>query len=177
MPFFVVAGGIFLILLNPRFKELTNFDKLKNKETHSGAALRVLVWENSFEIIRENFWLGVGNGDANNALYEKYVQNEIVNAETKKLNAHNQYLQTFIETGFFGFISLVLILLVPFIQAVKNKNSLLILLICIIGFNFIFESMLCRFSGVLFFAFFYNLLIFENSKNIEETTFISNNLS
>ena len=91
----------------------------------------------------------------------EYKKENITAAYKQKLNAHNQYLQTALSIGFFGLIVLLISLFLPFVDSFKNGNFLLIIFLLIISFNFLFESMLERQSGVVFYAFFNSFLFFS----------------
>jgi len=85
-------------------------------------------------------------------------------AYKQRLNVHNQFLETFVGQGILGDIILLLLLIYPFIQSLKKQNYLFALFLLLIGINFLFESMLNRQAGVLFFAFFYSYFIFVEYK-------------
>jgi O-antigen ligase len=72
----------------------------------------------------------------------------------KKLNAHNQFLQTFIGTGIIGFVLLLLITIGTLIYGFVKKNYILALFSTLIFFNFLVESMLQAQAGFIFFVFF-----------------------
>jgi O-antigen ligase len=125
-----------------------------------GTADRILIWESSLELIQEQSIFGVGTGDVKDALLKKYEENGIVNALNRKLNAHNQYLQTAITLGLPGIIILLSGLVFAFILAVRRQNLLLLLFSVVVSFNFLVESMLERQAGVVFYSFLNALLLF-----------------
>ncbi len=138
----------------------------KNKKTETsidGSRSRILVWKAAVEIIKNNFWIGVGTGDAKDKMLEKYIEKEMTYEYKYKLNSHNQYLNTFIAIGVVGFTTLVLCFMVPFYFAYKEKTFLFVAFIIIVGLNFLFESMLETQAGVIFYAFFNSLLCFNKS--------------
>ena len=118
----------------------------------------MLIWEQSIILIKNNFLLGTGVGDANDELYKRYNSNGLEGAYAKKLNAHNQFLQTFIGIGFFGFILLFIISIGQIFIAYNKKNIIMFVFFIIISLNFFVESMLQTSAGVLFFVFFYCLI-------------------
>jgi O-antigen ligase len=130
----------------------------ENQKTE-GSAARLMIWKSSLEVIKENFLFGVGTGDVKTELIKKYEENGILLALKENLNAHNQYLQTFIALGFVGFIILLACLILPVISAIKQRNILIILFFLLFAFHLTVESMLERQGGVVFFAFFYSLLL------------------
>ena len=141
--------------------EIINSSEEINKKTIDGTAERILVWNSALEILKNNFLFGVGTGDVKDFLVKEYKKENITAAYKQKLNAHNQYLQTALSIGFFGLIVLLISLFLPFVDSFKNGNFLLIIFLLIISFNFLFESMLERQSGVVFYAFFNSFLFFS----------------
>ncbi|MEA3480310.1 MAG: O-antigen ligase family protein [Bacteroidota bacterium] len=133
-------------------------DKL-DKNSTEGSVLRMLIWRSSSGIIKEHFLTGVGTGDVEDALIQKYEEKDIAMAVEQKLNAHNQYLQTWLAIGLPGLLTLLLMLFLPAWQAFRRYNLVYFLFLFIIAFNFIFESMLETQSGVVFYAFF-NVFLF-----------------
>ncbi|MBI9037062.1 MAG: O-antigen ligase family protein [Bacteroidales bacterium] len=141
--------------------EIINSSEKINKNTIDGTAERILVWNSALEILKNNFLFGVGTGDVKDFLVKEYKKENITAAYKQKLNAHNQYIQTSLSIGFFGLIVLLISLLLPFVDSFKIGNFLFIIFLLLISFNFLFESMLERQSGVVFYAFFNSLLFFS----------------
>ena len=125
-------------------------------------AVRILIWKEAIEIIKDHFLVGTTVGDAKDVLIQAYQKKGITGAITKKLNAHNQYLQTFIGTGLFGFILLVLMTVGIIIYGFLKKNFLLSLFGVVLTLNFLVESMLQAQAGFIFFTFFICLLLDNN---------------
>jgi O-antigen ligase len=73
-------------------------------------------------------------------------------------NPHNQYLQVAVEIGILGLMLFLVLLGMIFSYAIKWKNSLLFLICGNLAFNCIFESMLQRQSGIVFYTFLILLL-------------------
>jgi O-antigen ligase len=115
---------------------------------------RIAVWKHGLQLISENFIFGVGTGDVKDALkstYDKQIESQLVE---KQLNAHNQYLQSFIALGLPGFIGLISILGLAFLTTVKNNFIEGAFFIILVSFNMLFESMFETQAGVIFIAFF-----------------------
>ncbi len=139
-------------------------DKL-DKNSTEGSVLRMLIWRSSLEIVKDHFLIGVGTGDVEGALVQKYDEKGITMAVEQKLNAHNQYIQTYLAIGLLGFLTIVLMLFLPAWQAFRRYNLVYFLFLFIMAFNFIFESMLEAQSGVVFYAFF-NVFLFVTRKEM-----------
>ncbi|HRY32955.1 MAG TPA: O-antigen ligase family protein [Bacteroidales bacterium] len=131
-----------------------------NLDSGDGTNDRILVWRSSVEVFREHPVCGVGTGDVKDVLMEKYRENQILAAMTKRLNAHNQYLQTLVALGLIGLLILSLMLLLPAISAIRKNNLLYLLFLLLVGINFLGESMLERQAGVVFYSFFNTLLLY-----------------
>jgi O-antigen ligase len=117
-------------------------------------AERVLIWDAALGIIKKNFVAGVGTGDVKDALFAQYEMNNFKNGTLMKLNAHNQYLQTFIALGLSGILILLAGFIWPLWFSIKKSYLIYVSFIIIVGFNFLFESMLERQAGMMFYAFF-----------------------
>lgn len=129
---------------------------IKNKQNPSENSFgqRVFVWNLSFEIIKENFFYGVGTGDVLNTFNQKYNEQKMV--ISKQIRAHNQLLTFFIAFGIFGLIPLIAIFYFTF-KKQTPFNGLKLLFMAIILFSFLFEDTLETQAGVTFFAFFVGL--------------------
>lgn len=152
---------LFLVLLKVAPQSFNRFNSLSSvslqnvdKTSSESTAVRILIWKESLELIKNNFVFGTGVGDANDNLYLAYEQNGLTGALEHKFNAHNQFLQTFIGMGLIGFAVLLAMTLVTLINAILKKHFLLFIFSLIIILNFMVESMLQTSAGVLFFAFF-----------------------
>lgn len=142
-----------------RMNSITALDTSKIDKTSSeSTTVRVLIWQECLSIIKDHPLLGVGVGDANDALYSAYEKNGLTGALEHHFNAHNQYFQTLIGLGFLGFIFLFLLTFGLLLLAFRKRNFLLLIFATLIVLNFAVESMLQKSAGVLFFVFFYCLL-------------------
>jgi|AntAceMinimDraft_17_1070374.scaffolds.fasta_scaffold00218_8 O-antigen ligase len=137
------------------------------KNSAESTADRIMIWKSSIEIIKDNFLFGVGTGSVKDILLKKYKEKQLSAPFNKRLNAHNQYLQTFIAVGITGFLILILNLIIPAIYAFKRKNILYLFFIGIISINFLVESMLEVQDGVIFYAFFNSFLLLFTKKGLK----------
>ncbi len=121
-------------------------------------AERVLIWDAALTIVKQNLIVGVGTGDVKDALFAQYKLNSFKSGTLMKLNAHNQYLQTFIALGLSGIIILLFGFIWPLWISLKKSYLIYVAFIFIVAFNFLFESMLERQAGMMFYAFFNTFL-------------------
>lgn len=129
---------------------------------YSGTESRLIMWKISLEQLKETPW-GLGTGDVDHTL-QKRMENRL-NEEfvQKNLNSHNQYLQTGLEIGFFGLFVLLLAILLLVVKSIKEKNLLLFAVVFSFAFNCLFESMLQRQSGIVFYILMFCILIIPYS--------------
>jgi O-antigen ligase len=165
-----VAAFVFRDSLR-RMKSLTAVSASQIDKTSSESTrVRMLIWEQAIRIVRKNVLFGVGVGDANDHLYRAYEENGLTGALEHRLNAHNQYLQTFIGMGLPGIIVLLLINLGGLVHALRSRHFFLLIFSILIILNFMVESMLQRSDGMLFFCFFhcFNYLVNEHELKDED---------
>lgn len=125
----------------------------KNKDEITSVKARVIIWSISVKLVGENL-MGVGAGDVKDVLINRYKTEGLNNYVNKKLNCHNQFLQTSLALGIVVGALLFLCLFLFFIFAIKNENILLVALITLLGSSMLFESILERQAGIIFFMFF-----------------------
>jgi len=124
---------------------------------------RILVWQSGWQIIQEHPFFGVGTGDVKDALLEEYSHKGIKYAYSRRLNAHNQYLQTYLSVGLIGFLVLVAMLVWPGILAFRRKNYIYFFFILLVSMNILVESMFECQAGIVFYAFFNAVLFWYSS--------------
>lgn len=144
-------------------------DKIDIKSNES-SEVRMLIWSAANELIEQNFFTGVGTGDAKPMLLRSYASKGMQGAFEHRLNAHNEYYQVFVAVGVFGFLILVIGLFFPLLLAFRRRFLIYQVFLFLIILNFIPESMLETQAGVMFYAFVNSMLFFcmpGNSKKIE----------
>ncbi|OQX96208.1 MAG: hypothetical protein B6I20_14715 [Bacteroidetes bacterium 4572_117] len=160
-----VMAIIFSKTTQKRIKDFTDVISAPSKSELFKKDDRLGIWYSAVEVIKENIFIGTSPANLSDELAIKYKKHNLMQAHNEKLNAHNQYLESFAGLGILGFLCLVYILANGFIIAYKKKNYLLFFLLIIVSSNFLFESMLNRMAGVLFLMFFYSLFVFTHSSN------------
>lgn len=167
----LIALTAFVILmynvLPTPFQRLSNAFNTASSETidktsSESTAVRILIWGESMEIIKNNFWFGVGVGDANDVLQNSYKEHGLTGALEHNLNTHNQFFQTFVGLGLPGFLILLALTIGTMIYGFVKKNLVLVLFSVIIVLNFLVESMLQTQAGNLFYVCFLCLLLNNN---------------
>lgn len=158
---FAVFQIWFSLTQNLRFKAVISSvqNAEQNVNTEESNGVRVLVYETAINLIKTNYAIGVGTGDIKDVLMKEYERKEMKGAIEKKLNVHNQFLETWLGQGIAGITLLLLLFIVPFVNSIRTKNWLLMTFVIIIVLNFLTESMLNTQAGVVFFAFFYSFFV------------------
>jgi O-antigen ligase len=123
----------------------------KNIWEASGTKKRAILWLISAEIIAEHP-MGVGTGDIDFALEKKCDKYGLMALKASGLNPHNQFLQVGIDVGMTGIIVLAALIAAFFIRAAKDRNLLLLFVTLSLAFNALFESVLQRQSGIVFYT-------------------------
>lgn len=119
---------------------------------------RFFTFAAGFGVFKENWLLGCGIGDIHTELKKQYQKLNFEKGIQKKLNVHNQFLQAAALLGIFGLSILFCIFLLMIFKSIKKKQPLLLGLTLIIFLASLTESILERQSGIIFTAFFFNLL-------------------
>jgi O-antigen ligase len=138
---------------------------------NDGTTYRLQIWHYASQVAIKNSPAGVGTGDVKSELNAAYLENGFADGAAMNLNAHNQFLQTWIGIGLPGLCILALIFITLFISGIKNRNAyILIFTIMLLGNNLV-ESMLETQAGVIFTVFFICLFDMgerKNAKKIDE---------
>jgi len=125
---------------------------------------RMAIWKAGTSAIFSSPILGHGTGDVKDVIVYEYERIEYQKGVDKNLNAHNQFLQSTIAVGLPGGVLLLLLLVFPFLSAVKNNRLIYGLFLVIISVGFMTESVLETQAGVTFYAFF-NAFLFYSQRN------------
>ena len=110
---------------------------------------------------------GVGTGDRKDELQDYYISNGMQTFAKKELNPHSQYLQTAMSIGIVSSLFLIFSLFYYCWIGLKNGHYALIALVSLFATASLFESILERQWGILFFMFFLSVLLTFNSNDIK----------
>ena len=172
----VCSGAIilfFTLLSNPRLQLLFNQSSDQELINKALKESRISIWNASFNLIKENFLLGVGTGDIQYELNEEYKRMGKRDLyKDKELNAHNQFIETSAEHGLIGLLLLLSVFGLMVGVAVTNRNILYLMFILIVLISFLFETMLNRLAGLAFFSAFSFLLLYVDSQDVDNKSFI-----
>ncbi len=160
------------LFINPRTSSFyQNLKKNPDRYVKKEGLDRIYIWKASVNVLKSHLLIGVGVGNVQDYLQKEYdTQVKVLKGD--KYNCHNEFFQISLENGLFGLSVFLLFLFVIFLQALRTKNLLLIAFLLLIVVNFLFESMLSRVAGVMFFSFFLSLLVFADIENDKENIYL-----
>ncbi len=160
------------LVYNVSIKQAWTNKTFQPNDYFPGTAFRVYQFRIFLEMLQEDgiFWKGYGL----NASYPKIAAkgvyynvflgtNEQQGYQTK--NFHNQYVQNFAELGVFGFLILMIMLIINLRNGINNKNFLHIAFAILMISLFLTETFLWRQRGVVFFTTMYCLFNSRTYKN------------
>ena len=134
----------------------------RQPQTENVLGLRGEIWSTTYQLAMKNKMLGIGTGHHAES-YLTDTELEIFDKNHLFINAHNQFLQTFLDHGILGLCLLIFFIVYSFYFAIKTKNYLLFMLMISIFINMLFESMLERGHGIFAFSLFYCLFVAKNN--------------
>jgi O-antigen ligase len=158
--FLLILSSFALVKGNPRLNESFNKvvagDFKLDKNARYGFSTRLLSWDAALNVIKQRPLLGYGVASAQEALDEEYERKGYKFPLKDHLNAHNQFLQFWIESGLAALILWVMVFVVLLLHSGKLSKpdrffaySFVLLLFV----NSLFESVMNRFSGISFISF------------------------
>ena len=176
----LIVSTFFLLIVftnNPmkkRFKEVFTTDlSIVNKKQYTpdmyfnAVQFRLVAWKFSWQLLAESnsYLLGIGPANAQPALNKKYSDANMYVGKSAdepggylNFNAHNQFVQSFLQSGILGLLVLVSMLFFFIRTALLQKNKQLLyasILICTFFFS---ESVLEGQYGIILFLFLPYLL-------------------
>lgn len=156
---FIILLSVSSVVLSPNLKDrIYKLDE--NQLSYSGLNFRSKIWTNSLELCKRSIFKGYGYQNSRQVLQNYYKEVNFRRAFIRKLNSHNQYIQSTLDSGFMGLTSLLFMLISPFLIKHRSLNFKLFILMCIIAF--VTESLLRRQIGIVFFVGFYLFFSLEN---------------
>jgi hypothetical protein len=128
--------------------------------TSSGHSLlqRFEHWRAAGHIIRENWLIGVGTGDVQEAFYAAYADIATDLPEDQQNRAHNQFMTFWATFGIFGFLLFVAYNVIIFRLSIQSKSFIAIAFTILAFSSFLPEDTIETQQGVTFIAFFTGVL-------------------
>lgn len=153
--------------INNRFTQVEEaiVQKSEQATVHNSTTGRIEIWKESLVLLQDNWIIGTGTGDIKDELLKSYAAHQFTYGLERKLNSHNQFLQTWLALGITGLLSLVALLLIPLIKTRISTDNAFLFLVGIITLNAMTESILEVQKGVFFLSFFYSLMLNRTNKS------------
>lgn len=147
--------------------ELDRYHKGENPSGHS-ISQRIEYFKTARLIIKNNFWFGVGTGDAQKEFNLQYSKMKSPLKPECRLRAHNQFVTFFITFGFIGFLWIMFAIIYP-IKLERRAGDFLFIIFLIIAFiSMLNEDTWETQAGVTFFVFFYVLFLMGRKPESEK---------
>lgn len=136
--------------------------------------IRLAIWQSAWLKIADSPLLGYGTGDSLRAMLDSYSKNNFKIGLENSFNAHNTYLELWLQLGIIGPLLFILSLFTEFASALKRNVLLQCCAIIIIGLFSLSESVLLTYRGIALTCFclfltnqnsYYKTGISENSTN------------
>ena len=114
---------------------------------------------------------GYGVGDYHAVQVAQYTEDGFDYGVKAGFNAHNQYMESLLAAGIPGLAGLLFFLLAPLTAALRRgrRRFLVAILVVVVAFNLLFESMLERQMGLQFISMVYGIMVLIMS--VEENKF------
>ncbi len=174
-----MLGVIFTVLILSNSRINKNINEAANiiengQSLNKDSDIRLWLWKSGIEVFNDNLLFGVGTGDIDEVMKNKYQEYDLTEAQEHNFNAHNQYLDVAVKLGLVGLVLIIAWIITILVIAIKRKQFLFFYFGLILFINFFFEAMLNTIAGVSFFAFWYSFLwfVYYNAKSLSKRTSI-----
>jgi len=164
----MLVSAVVMFFTNPMLVKrstqmISSVDKVffNNEKIKESTGIRLNLWHLSIESAKENLVLGHGTGSVFKILNENCIQfySFSVCEGLRNKNSHNEYLNFVVSNGLIALLLFLSALIIGLWRAVYKRDLLSIFFITFMAINFLFESLLQRERGVLFFLVFVVMLI------------------
>lgn len=169
---FVILGMTTVFgLVNPRIKlaiaKVLDGELILDENARYGFKTRILTWDAALFLIKERPVFGYGVGDVQLKLNKVYSERGYVHVLKNSYNAHNLWMQIWLENGLIGILLLGVIFVLLIRQSIKMEQyqNLFLAFVLLFLVNAFFESIFNRFSGVSFFCFLVCFILSESKEN------------
>ncbi len=130
----------------------------KNVAYSAATASRKVAYEEEFKLCLDKPLFGYGLGNANQAL-QQGLHASGFKTLAENMHAHNQFFNTWLQTGIIGLAWLVVFLLTLIIRSIKNANVLAFWFTILVTMNLVTDDMLEIQAGIVFFVLIWSLYI------------------
>ncbi len=120
---------------------------------------RIAAWQLEWKIIKPNWLLGYGTGEANGLLMQEFKQGNYASLIEYNMHTHNQLLHIWIDLGLLGVLFLLSFIGFSFSEALQKGMKEAYWMSLLIFVNILTDDMLEIQAGIVFFIFFLCLLL------------------
>lgn len=152
---------VFIPSKNNRFKEIMDINSYRKLDENNSTSIRFINYKCGLKSLIKSPIFGYGIGDVQDQMDLCY-QEENINFPKKRYNTHNQYIFIWLSSGIIGFLTFIGILFYFFKKSIQYKDEMMFSLLVLYSFAFLFENVLSRQSGVIFFCFILNYFLWNN---------------
>jgi O-antigen ligase len=149
------------------YELLWGFDEYQKTGDPTGSSQmqRLEFWKASLGIIKDNWLIGVGTGDMNEAFQQQYEKMNSKLAPDQRWRSHDQFLSIFVGFGIFGLLWFLFAILYPAIKLGKFRDYFFLVFFIIIMLSMITEDTIESQLPVTFFVFFYAFFLFARQED------------
>jgi O-antigen ligase len=120
---------------------------------------RIAAWQLEGKIIKPNWLLGYGTGEANSLLMQEFKRGNYASLIEYNMHTHNQLLHVWIDLGLLGVLFLLSFIGFSFTEALQKGMKEAYWMSLLIFVNILTDDMLEIQAGIVFFIFFLCLLL------------------
>lgn len=150
----VVGSGAYILMPESGHRVTKTLTEMSEGDTSDA---RYLIFGSSLKAIGENLPFGVGIGDKNDVLAKVYEDSGNEHAISAQYNSHNIFLDATLTMGIPGLLLLLALFVVPAVAAFKRNDFMVYSFLFSFAFSGLFEALLNRQMGIMFFALFWML--------------------
>lgn len=128
---------------------------------------RLIHWKSTLQTLDGGQYIfGKGTGDGQKGLFQQYLKNNFKTGYKKQYNAHNQYLDFLMADGLIAVLAFCLLLGTTLIIAIRAKDQLGVLAVCLFVVFSLTESIMERQSGVMLVSLMCSFVVFTNKERL-----------
>jgi len=120
---------------------------------------RIAAWQLEWKIIKPNWLIGYGTGEANGLLMQEFKRGDYASLIEYNMHTHNQLLHIWIDLGLLGVLFLLSFIGFSFTEALQKGMKEAYWMSLLIFVNILTDDMLEIQAGIVFFIFFLCLLL------------------
>lgn len=140
--------------------EYDNYQEGRDFNGHS-VIMRWEYWKTAWRIFKQNYWIGVGTGDVQDAFDTQYEKDDSKLLPEYRLRAHNQYITYAVTYGLLGIVAFLFFLIFPIVNSRRYKDFTYLAFFSIVILSMITEDTLETQVGINFFVLFNTILLLK----------------